>query len=134
MIKVTPIQTKAEQEECCKLCSIKYDPDCLAYSALVDDKLVGACQFKVTKGGGVLRDIRCIDGMYDFETLFIMGRAALNFIDLCGVHSAKYVGEVKDASLLKAVGFRENANGIYEINLEGFFNDHCKNHKEEHNI
>ena len=128
MIKVTPIQTKAEQEECCKLCSIKYDPDCLAYSALVDDKLVGACQFKVTKGGGVLRDIRCIDGMYDFETLFIMGRAALNFIDLCGVHNAFYTGDIEtkeDERLVIAIGFKKNSDGKYAIDLEGFFEHPC---------
>ena len=134
MLKVLPIQSKITQKELCEICKIKYNPDALAYEATVDGKFAGICQFKVTGEGGLIYDLVPSPEINDFESMFVMGRGTLNFIDLCGVHSAKYVGEVKDASLLKAVGFRENANGIYEINLEGFFNDHCKNHKEEHNI
>lgn len=128
MIKVTPIQSKDEQEKYCKLCSIVYDPDCLAYGAYIDDEPVGACQFKVTRGGGVLRDIRCMDGKYDFETLFIMGRAALNFIDLCGVHNAFFAGDIntkEDERLVLAIGFKKNADGKYEMDLTNFFEHPC---------
>lgn len=128
MIKVTPIQSKAEQEEFCRRCSMIYDPDCLAYSALLDGELAGVCQFKVTSGGGVIRGIRCADGNYDFETLFIMGRAALNFIDLCGVHNAFYCGDIEtkeDERLVIAIGFKKNVDGKYEIDLTGFFEHPC---------
>jgi len=128
MLKVLPIQSKTEQEEICKKCNVKFDPDLLAYVATVDDKLAGICQFRLTDNGGMLYDIAPAEGTNDFEALFVMGRGTLNFIDLCGVHKAFFVGEADD-TLLRAIGFAKNADEKYEINLEGFFTDHCHQHK-----
>ena len=136
MLKVLPIQTKDEQAALCLRCNIKYDPDLLAYAASVDGETVGICQFKLTAEGGFIYDIAKVcdrpapadqkaRDASDFEALFVMGRGALNFIDLCGVHRAYYKGEANDTPLLRAIGFKENADGVYEINLEGFFTDHC---------
>ena len=136
MLKVLPIQSKAEQEALCLRCKIKYDPDLLAYAASVDGELVGICQFKLTAEGGLIYDIakltdrdepadRKARDASDFEALFVMGRGTLNFIDLCGVHRAFYVGEPTDEPLLRAIGFKKNGEGTYEIDLNGFFTDHC---------
>ena len=135
MLKVLPIQSKLQQEEICLKCNIKYDPDLLAYAATVNEELVGICQFKLTDKGGIIYDIAKLPDREedkecsDFEALFVMGRGTLNFIDLCGVHYATFVGDEADDSLLRAIGFSKNENGIYEINLEGFFTEHCGNHK-----
>ena len=131
MLKVLPVQSKLKQEEICIKCGIKYNPDALAYEATVDDRLAGISQFKVTAEGGLVYDLAPAPDFNNFEAMFVMGRGTLNFIDLCGVHNAKYVGEVTDAALLRAVGFKEDENGVFSINLEGFFTDHCHNHKEE---
>ncbi|MBQ8849234.1 MAG: hypothetical protein IJ011_02745 [Clostridia bacterium] len=136
MLKVLPIQSKAEQEELCRRCKIKYCPDLLAYAASVDGELVGICQFKVTAEGGLIYDIAKLTDRdepadakareaSDFEALFVMGRGALNFIDLCGVHRAFYLGEDADEPLLRAIGFKKNESGSFEIDLTGFFTDHC---------
>ena len=130
MLKVLPIETKEKQKDICELCGVTYNPDALAYVATVDDRLAGVCQFKVTADGGLIYDLSPALDFDNFEAMFVMGRGALNFIDLCGVHRAYFVGEVKDASLLRAVGFKENGEGNFEINLEGFFTDHCHNHKD----
>ena len=130
MLKVLPVQSKLTQEELCLKAGIKYNPDALAYEATVDGRFAGICQFKVTDKGGLIYDLVPAPDFNNFEAMFVMGRGTLNFIDLCGVHNAIYVGEVTDAPLLKAVGFKENANGVYEIDLEGFFTDHCHHHKE----
>lgn len=133
MLKVLPIQTKAEQETLCQKCNIEFKPDLLAYAATVDGDLVGICQFKLTSEGGVLYDLAKVTGHVepvagsDFEAMFVMGRGTLNFIDLCGVHSATFVGEA-DESLLRAIGFRQDDGGVWSIDLEGFFTDHCGNH------
>lgn len=142
MLKVLPIQTKELQEELCLRCAIPFRPELLAYAATVDEELVGICQFKLTDKGGELHhlakvtdrpapeDARARDAS-DFEAMFVMGRGTLNFIDLCGVHFATFVGEVKDeseATLLRAIGFKQNEAGVFEINLEGFFTDHCHEH------
>ncbi|MBO5938319.1 MAG: hypothetical protein J6Q82_02320 [Clostridia bacterium] len=134
MLKVLPIQSKAEQEALCQKCNIEFKPELLAYAASVDGDLVGICQFKLTAEGGVLFDLaKVVDHVEptagsDFEAMFVMGRGTLNFIDLCGVHSATFVGSA-DEALLRAIGFRQNENGGWTINLEGFFTDHCGNHK-----
>ena len=132
MLKVLPIQSKAEQEKVCHLCGVEYKADLLAYGAESDGELAGVCQFKLTAEGGIIYDLASAKDFSGniFEALFVMGRGTLNFIDLCGVHRAFYVGEVRDETLLKAVGFKKNDDGKYEINLEGFFTDHCHNHKE----
>ncbi len=127
MLKVLPIQTKAEQEQLCENCNIKFCPDLLAYAATVDGEFVGMSQFKLTAEGGLVYDLAPVNERYDFEAMFVLGRGTLNFIDLCGVHNASYVGKIADeqaARLLRAVGFREE-NGEWKINLEGFFTDHC---------
>ena len=141
MLKVLPIQSKPQQEELCKQCNITYNPDLLAYVATVEDEPVGICQFKLTDKGGVLYDLAKIANRpapedpkarqaSDFEAMFVMGRGTLNFIDLCGVHYATYAGKEPDEGLLRAIGFSRNEEGIWEINLEGFFTDHCHNHSE----
>lgn len=131
MLKVLPIQSKISQEEICLRCGVKYDPDLLAYSATVDDQLAGVCQFKLSDKGGLIYDLAPVKDSFDFEAMFVLGRGTLNFIDLCGVHYAIYRGEVKDDQterLVKAVGFKLTERGTYEVNLEGFFTDHC--HKD----
>ena len=131
MLKVLPIQSKLSQEEICLRCGVKYDPDLLAYSATVNDELVGVCQFKLTDKGGMLYDLAPAAGSFDFEALFVLGRGTLNFIDLCGVHNACFLGNIPDEQterLVKAVGFKKTDSDSYEVNLEGFFTDHC--HKD----
>lgn len=136
MLKVLPIQSKAEQEALCIRCNVKFDPDLLAYAAYVDGETVGICQFKLTDKGGFIYDIATLAdrdepadtkarAASDFEALFVMGRGALNFIDLCGVHKAFYVGQVSDETLISAIGFKKDGDGVFKINLEGFFTDHC---------
>lgn len=133
MLKVLPIQSKLRQEEICLKCGVTYNPDMLAYAATVDDKLAGVCQFRLTSHGGEITDLAPAEDGDSFEALFIMGRGTLNFIDLCGVHSAFYSGKQPDDKLLRAIGFTQDENGVYTINLEGFFTDHCHNHSESKN-
>ena len=132
MLKVLPIQSKTEQAEICKLCGVEFNPDLLAYSATVDDELRGVSQFKLTAEGGLVYDITPAIDTYDFEALFVLGRGTLNFIDLCGVHYAIYKGTVETEEkerLLKAIGFKRTESGSLEINLNGFFTDHCHDKK-----
>ena len=124
MIKVLPIQTKEEQQRVCALCGVEFNADMLAYAASVDDRLAGVCQFKLTDKGGIVTDIAATLDHCDNEALFVMGRGALNFIDLCGVHFAVFTGKC-DELLLRKIGFRQGDDGVWSVNLEGFFTDHC---------
>ncbi len=128
MIKVLPIQTKEEQENICRICGVEFDIHTLAYAATVDDELRGICQFALTEKGGVIRSIACI-GEKDFEILFLLGRASLNFIDLNGVHSAYFEDPCfTDEDIIKAIGFELTADGKYFVDLTDFFTAPCKHH------
>ena len=132
MLKVLPIQSKSEQEEICELCGVEYKPDLLAYSATVDGELRGVSQFKLTDKGGLVYDVAPAINTYDFEAMFVLGRGTLNFIDLCGVHYAIYCGAIEDEQkerLIKAIGFKKTDSGSFELDLTGFFTDHCHDKK-----
>ena len=97
MLIIKPIQDKAAQEAACMRCGIVYDADLLAYAAEVDDELVGVCQFTMNAEGGSVRGMGTLVGREpDFEAMFVLGRAALNFIDLCGVHKATYDAPIQN--------------------------------------
>lgn len=129
MLEVLPLQSKAEQEALCARCNTAFEPEFMAYGASVDGEAVGICQFTITSDGGSLGSIALVPGHTAFETPFLLGRAALNFIDLCGVHSAYYDGEVNDEALIKAIGFEKNDDGRYFVDLTDFFTSPCKHHK-----
>ena len=128
MLEVLPIQDKIEQETIANLCGVPFRTELLAYKALVDGKLRGICQFKMSADGGSIVDFANVPEKYEFEPMFVMGRAALNFIDLCGIHRAFFDGECSDEGLIRAIGFTKNSDGRFEVNLEGFFDEPCKHH------
>ena len=129
MLEVLPIQNKQEQEALCARCNIPYRAEMLAYQALVEKELRGICQFTMNADGGKIVDFAHVPDLYEFEPMFVMGRAALNFIDLCGVHRAFFDAEYDNETLIKAIGFSKNAEGRYEMDLTDFFKEPCKHSK-----
>ena len=132
MLEVLPIQTKIEQEAAAARCAVAYQADCMAYHALVDGELVGICQFCMDGEGGHIRTLATVTDTEiserdRLESLFVLGRATLNFIDLCGVHFALFEDEnFADEGLVKSIGFSRDAGGRLTMNLEGFFTEPCK--------
>ena len=126
MLEVLPIQDKQEQETIANLCGVPFRTELLAYKALVDGELRGICQFTMNKDGGSIIDFANVPEKYEFEPMFVMGRAALNFIDLCGVHRAYFDAECDNETLVKAIGFSRNADGRFEMDLTDFFKEPCK--------
>ena len=128
MITVKPIQEKELQQRLAALCHIPYRAQLLAYSAWNDQgDFAGICQFGMDAEGGHLLDLATPTESDPDDTLFVMGRAALNFIDLCGVRVAYFDGDTegKDA-LLRRIGFEKNENGRYSFVVAGFFTKPCK--------
>lgn len=114
MLEIKPIQSKEEQEAACTRCSVPYEADMMAYSAKDDGKFIGVAQFTMLSGAGYVNNITLVPGLDDFEALFLMGRAMLNFIDLCGVHQAYCAENAADPRILTAIGFRRDSeNRLY---------------------
>ena len=130
MLEVLPIQDKQEQEALCARCGVVFQPQLLAYKALVDGELKGICQFTLNSDGGKIIDFANVTDSYEFEPMFVMGRATLNFIDLCGVHTAFFDAACENETLIKAIGFTKNAEGRFEIDLTDFFNEPCQHSKK----
>ena len=128
MLEVLPIQEKTLQETICLRCGVE-DKPLMAYSAHVDGELVGICQFTMTDKGGELIDLANDEGVKDTQALFVIGRATLNFIDLCGVHYAFCKAGYIDEVLLRAIGFSKNSDGIYDVDLTNFFDHPCQHNK-----
>ena len=126
MLEVLPIQDKHEQETIANLCGVPFRTELLAYKALIDGELRGICQFKMSAEGGAIVDFAHVPEKYEFEPMFVMGRAALNFIDLCGIHRAYFDAECDNEILIKAIGFSRNADGRFEMDLTDFFKEPCK--------
>jgi hypothetical protein len=131
MLEVLPIQDKQEQELLCARCEIPFETELLAYKALVDGELKGVCQFTMDQNGGKILHFAHVPNAYEFEPMFVMGRAALNFIDLCGVHIAFFDAEYDNETLIKAIGFRKNAENRYEMDLTDFFKEPCQHSKKD---
>ena len=127
MLEIKPMQDKNAQKALCELCGAVYRPSAFAYSAYDNGAPVGICQFRILGDGGYVYDLCNTVGTDDLEALIIMGRAALNFIDLCGVHTAYFEGEKNRAAY--AVGFREKEGKLF-ADLSGMFESPCQKHKE----
>ena len=130
MLEVLPIQDKQEQEALCARCGVPFRTELLAYKALVDGELRGICQFTMNAEGGRIVDFANVPDGYEFEPMFVMGRAALNFIDLCGVHTAFFDAACDNETLIKAIGFSRNSDSRFEMDLTDFFKEPCQHSKK----
>ena len=129
MLEVLPIQSKQEQEALCARCGIPFRIEMMAYQALVNTELRGICQFTMNAEGGRIVDFASVPDGYEFEPMFVMGRATLNFIDLSGVHRAYFDADGVSDDLIRAIGFSKNSENRYEIDLTNFFEEPCKHSK-----
>ena len=108
MFKISPIQDKTEQQ----------------IYASASGKIMGFSQFELSSEYGFISDLKCAVGYEDYEAMFILGRATMNFIDLCGVHTCRAAEDAGDARLLHAIGFRKK-DGYHECDMTGMFDANC---------
>lgn len=125
MLEIKPIQDKLAQKALAELCGVPYMPSALAYSAYDNGVPVGISQFRIMDDAGHLYHLCNTVGTEDLEALIIMGRATMNFIDLCGVHKAYFDGD--DEKIAKAIGFRMTDGKLF-ADLTGMFESHCAKH------
>ena len=131
MFKISPIQDTTTQEEYAKACGAEFCPGFFAYSMIDQEtgELMGFSQFEIGEKGGFIKHLKPRIGYEDFEAMFILGRATMNFIDLCGKHTCYAAVDAGDATLLSSIGFRTKEGELLFCNMEGFFDGHCSGHK-----
>ena len=132
MFKITPIQDINEQERFAKACGAEAKVGYFAY-AMTDNEsgaIMGFSQFELTESYGFISDLKPAIGYDDVEALFILGRATMNFVDLCGAHVCRAALESSDERLLHAIGFRKKEDYM-ECDMTGMFDGHCSGEKEK---
>lgn len=127
MFKIIPVNDKALQRRYAEECSAVYQEDYFAYAMLDAESgaLMAISQFEIDEAGGYIADIKPKVGYRDFEAMFILGRATMNFIDTCDAHFCRAAIDAADERLLRAIGFRESENGELVCDMTGIFDGHC---------
>ena len=131
MFKITPIQDKETQKKYIEACGGKFREDFFAYEMTDAEsgELMGVTQFEILGEYGYISDILEPAGRSDFEAMFILGRATMNFIDLSGAHKCKAAMKAGSETLLRSIGFLE-LGGEYFCDMTGMFDGNCKGHSK----
>ena len=130
MFKISPINDIKLQKEYAKACGASFVEGYFAYSMIDQEsgELMGFSQFEINENGGYISDIKERIGYNDNEAMFILGRATMNFIDLCGSHVCYADKDAADRKLLSAIGFKEDGNGLLFCDMTGMFDGKCSGH------
>lgn len=127
MFKVHPVADPCRLQSVCAACGITPQADAFAYEMndCESGALMGVAQFDIGAGEAKLLNLVASPGTHDTEAMFILGRAVLNFIDLCGVHLCLAPERAADVRLLHAIGFRRDEDGIWHCDTTGMFDGRC---------
>ena len=131
MFKILPINDKDYQKKCAEACKTEYIPDFFAY-AMTDnetEEFMGFSQFEINENGGFISDLREPENSDDYEAMFILGRATMNFIDMCGSHLCYAKPNAGNDKLLRAIGFKNQKDGLLFCDMTGMFDGKCSEHK-----
>ena len=131
MFKITPINDKSLQKKCADACGAEYISDFFAYSMIDNEtgELMGFSQFEINEKGGLISDLREPEGRADYEAMFILGRATMNFIDLCGNHICYAKKDAGEEKLIRAIGFKKEENELLVCDMTGMFDGNCSGHQ-----
>jgi hypothetical protein len=91
---------------------------------------MGFSQFDLDGEGATLYDLKEKIGQSDFEAIFILGRATLEFVERCGAEECFAYLSAADETLLRAIGLRTECEGGLSGRIAGMFDGHCEGHKE----
>lgn len=133
MFKISPINDADIQKSYAEACGASFKEGFFAYAMTDNDTgaLMGFSQFEIEADGGFISDLRPLIGYSDFEAMFILGRATMNFIDLCGVHTCHAAPDAGDERLLRSIGFRNNGTDRLFADMTGMFDGHCDGKTKE---
>ena len=97
MYEIKRVEDKGEQEKLCALCNIEYDADAFCYSAYSEGEFAGVSQFRIIGKCAHIYDVVLKNGFEDRNCLYLLGKATLNFVDLCHIKMYNYWKDIKNA-------------------------------------
>ena len=127
MLVIKEVHTSYEREEYTKMFGIIPETGFHVIAAHNAEKFVGSAYIKYEGEIGTIYHMSLIDGYDDFTDKLLLGKAALNHMDLAGVKNVTYIG--KNESLAKLLGFKGEI-GNMTLSLVGYFGGgHCEGEK-----
>lgn len=128
MLEMRPVYTAYEREEYTAPFGITPDADCVVICARYPERFVGLAYVSLDGETGNVLKYALVDGYEDETDYFLLGKAMLNYFDLHGVKTVIYPNVSGEAAQKNAarLGFRRGSDGVYTLNLEGYFNHACK--------
>ena len=93
--------------------------------------IMGFAQFDFDGEEATLYDLKEKIGQSDFEAIFILGRATLEFCERCGATACFAKKDAADETLLRAIGLRTERDGGFYGRIEGMFDGHCEGENKE---
>ena len=131
MFTISPINEEAKQKEYAKAAGTAFREGFFAYAMTNSEsgELMGFSQFEIDEKGGYISDLKPRLGYDDFEAMFILGRATMNFIDMCGAHTCRAAKDCGDPRLLHAIGFKTENGKDYTVDMKGMFDGNCGGHQ-----
>ena len=123
MLEMRPVYTAYEREEYTAPFGIVPEEGKTVICARYPDRFVGMAYVSAEGEQGTVHFLSLIDGYEDDTDEFLLGKAMLNYLDLHGVKNVTYPVPKKEA-LAKRLGFRADADGVYTLNLTGYFTGH----------
>ena len=132
MFKIFPIQDEETKNTYAAACGTAARADAFAYGMADAESLaiMGFSQFDLDGSGSTLYDLKEKIGQSDFEAIFILGRATLEFLERCGAEECFAPSSAADAALLRAIGLRTEEAGGLRGRILGMFDGHCEGHGE----
>ncbi|MBR2324850.1 MAG: hypothetical protein IKA53_02280 [Clostridia bacterium] len=132
MFKIFPIQDEKTKSTYAAACGAVARADAFAYGMADAESLaiMGFSQFDLDGNRATLYDLKERLGQSDFEAIFILGRATLEFVERCGAEECFASLTAADETLLRAIGLRTEREGGLSGRIAGMFDGHCDGHKE----
>lgn len=129
MLEMRPVYTSYEREEYTAPFGIVPEADKTVICARYPERFVGLAYVSASGETGRVCKFSLIDGYEDETDVFLLGKAMLNFFDLHGVKTVEYPDLEQETDFYKKnaarLGFRQDADGVYRLRLEGYFSHHC---------
>ena len=130
MFKITPVNDIEEAKSLCERLALPYFEGAFYYKMfdMETEEIMGISVFELYSTHGEILALKEVDGIDDFEAMFILIRQTMNFINLCGQNKCFAKTTYSPEKMLLCAGFRKKEGEIFEANLEGMFDGHCHTH------
>ncbi len=133
MFKIFPIQDENTKKTYADACGAKAIAGAFSYGMMDAEShaIMGFSQFDLDGDSATLYDLKEKTGQSDFEAIFILGRATLEFMERCGAEDCKAPLTAADETLLRSIGLRAEWEGGLKGRIAGMFDGHCEGHAKE---